>query len=566
MNNLIKQLFYTLIVVVIIDSTAYAISPFLQNKGIVDIGRKTSSSEIEVPLDYIYNEPSLTSVPNTITYNNRLQSELFQCENDFLGTETCPNGREECTGFEEFEDGYSTKHHVVKSFIKLCPLKTISVDDKCYYDANEDGVVDTIYIHKTDTIKVWENVWLAGLYYDSGGCEMWDDGCSGSFKQYPQSHSVTGTITVGKYGILKVRQYSPQACDDDTNTHITKLNDITVLDVGCNSTRDFTKTAYSNMTDNEVTLDYFMSTTHHGGGWDHYGDAYLYKYELEKVPPENFSWEYPTTSSIIFYRNAKCPANSVEQLDGSCKMEYDWYSYHCPVDTNYYQYPWSIRDSGKDCGNPTCTNSENAPLLNCVRQDYACPNNPDTKCGKSVIDEIDCGDGYVRNDNRCERLESFCGSSSYNAAKDICENITHYTKLCASSSDIYSIELDKCVSSIEICKDGTYSIETKTCIMDFIGKCTMPGYSYDTNSQSCIDNTIEICTQSGYLYDVQKKECLATMTMCETGKNYNNITNKCEDELCGNLDTTNNNSRCETSSQCVGTVTSSGKCIPNVVQ
>jgi hypothetical protein len=56
------------------------------------------------------------------------------------------------------------------------------------------------------------------------------------------------------------------------------------------------------------------------------------------------------------------------------------------------------------------------------------------------------------------------------------------------------------------------------------------------------------------------------MVVCATGKTYNNATNKCEEKMCGELNTKDNNSRCETSNQCDGTLISNGKCIPNVVQ
>ncbi len=527
----------------ICNTLSFAVNPLLENSGIVDIGRKITTTEIEVPKGYIYTNPTTTFSPNITTYNNRLQSELFQCENDFLGTETCPRGVEECSGYEEFIDGYSTKHHIKKTFFKMCILNTVKENDKCYYDANNDGLKDLYYTVIYNSRTVWSQVFLNGS----------------------NSKSENGILTMPPYSMLRVKHYSAEACDDDANHVVIKINDISKKDTWCNGSKNTGWIdVYENTTSSNTDISYSYYDAHSGGGWDR-SNMYEAIHTLNSTPPLNFTKEV-SGDNIYFYKSAQCPANTILQTDGTCLMEYDYYTYHCPADTNYYQYPWQIRDSGEDCGNPTCTNSDIVPTNNCVRSNYSCPNNPNSKCGKSIVEDIDCGDGYVWNDNRCERLESFCGSSTYNASKDICEDITHYTKLCTNAADIYSIELNKCVSNTEICKNGIYSSETKTCVMDFVGSCTTSGYAYDLITQSCIDSNLKICTQDGYIFDSTKSKCIGTMTMCDTGKTYNSTTNKCEDNMCGELNTEDKNNRCETSNQCDGTITSTGKCIPDKIQ
>jgi len=61
---------------------------FLGKEGIVDIGTKEISKEIEVPAQYVQSDPITKIVPNEIVYKEREQSELFDCEIDFLGTKT----------------------------------------------------------------------------------------------------------------------------------------------------------------------------------------------------------------------------------------------------------------------------------------------------------------------------------------------------------------------------------------------------------------------------------------------------------------------------------------------
>ena len=518
-----------------------AVDTFLQNKNIIDIGRRIDTSEVEVAKNYIHTDPNLTIVPNTIIAYERLQSELFQCETDFLGTETCPSGQEICPSYEEFDNGYSVKHHTVKSFVKICPINHILENDRCYADFNGDNNKDYTFYKKTGGYK-WSGILLSG------------------------SNSITreGKVTIPPHGYLEVRHFSPSACDNDNNYVYIKVDNKIIKSVWCGGSKDtgYIK-AYENNTNESVEIDYYYYDRHSGGGYDvSYFEEYIY--ELTSLLPSTYIIE-SISNKLYFYKKTSCPINTIEQADGSCKMEYDWYSYHCPMNSNYYQNSWQIRDEGKDCGSAVCTNSSVPPTNNCIRVDYTCPSNPNSKCGKSVVDSIECEDGFVWN-NRCERLESYCGSSTYNAAKDICENIKRYTKLCKNDTDVYDVNLNKCVSNTEICKDGIYNNITKSCVIDFTGSCEKEGYVYDSKTQSCINPSKNLCSNNQYTYDSINNICKGSITICEVGYTLNNTTNKCEKDICGELGTLNSNTRCETNNQCEGIITSLGTCIPNVVQ
>jgi hypothetical protein len=133
-------------------------------------------------------------------------------------------------------------------------------------------------------------------------------------------------------------------------------------------------------------------------------------------------------------------------------------------------------------------------------------------------------------------------------------------------SDVYDVSRNKCVSNTDICKDGIYNTTLKTCTIPFIGSCTTVGYKYDPISDSCVDNSKELCSEQSYFYNVSKESCIGTMKVCETGKTYNETTKLCEETVCGDLNTLDSNSRCETSNLCDGVLTNIGKCIPNTIQ
>lgn len=538
MNRKILKLFCMLI----FNNNLYGVNPFLLNDGIVDIGRISTTNQIEVPKELVLKEPQIEEVPNKTIYNERLQSPLVDCETDFLGTEICPTNRQECPSNEELTDGYSTVHHINKSFIKLCEPGHIKNANRCYVDENGDGQKDYTYYRKTGGYK-WSGVYLSGS----------------------RSVSRKGTVTIPAYGYLEVRHYSPQACDDDNNYVRIDIEGITIKSTWCGGSRDtgYIK-AYENTTGSPKNIDYYYYDRHSGGGWD---KSYFleYIYAPHGTVPIGYITE-EISGKIYYYKNSTCPSNTEEQPDGSCKMEYDWYSYHCPTESNYYENLWQVVNTGEDCGNASCTNSATPPENNCVRVDFVCPIDSNLKCGKTVVDTVDCGDGYVWNNNRCERLESYCASSTYNSAKDICEDIATYTKLCINDGDVYSTSLNKCISNTEICKDGTYDSVTHSCITPFEAACNSTGYIYDSFTETCSDSSIALCSDNQYSYNSGTSQCIGTMTPCVTGYSYNVKTNKCELERCGSLGTLDTDLRCEKDSACVGTVTADGKCIPSVVQ
>jgi len=542
-------MYKNLIIVLFLTNSLFAISPFLENKGIVDIGTKTATTEIEVPMEYIYTEANQTIIDNEIIYLERLQSELFDCEIDFLETQTCPHGITECPSYEEFDDGYSTKHHVVKSFVKICPASTVQSAQKCYEDSNNNGISD--YLKKINYEYVLSN---------SGSSSP--AGWGGLLASY--------NISVGDY---TYKFYAPK--NDKYKVRI-QTDNYATIDIDNNQIHSDTSDYWGEESPKYVDLNSGEHTIKisaknyagpHGVAVAIYdsSDDLLWNTRSGQILEYNECKEGFIAEGDYCYIASKCPDNTTEQSDGSCKMEYDWYSYHCYSDSNYYTNTWQVRETGQDCGNPTCTNGPTPPSNNCVRVDYTCPIDGNKNCGKTTASDVDCGVGYVWNDNRCERIETYCGSSTYNAAQDICQNITHYEKLCVNPTDVYDVNKNKCVSNTEICKNGAYDPNTRTCYMSFKAKCELEGYIYDVSTETCIDEDKDICDPQ-YNYIVSENICKGTMTMCASDEIYNSTSKQCEKSKCGILDTTDSGTQCETNSLCDGIITSIGKCLPNTIQ
>lgn len=530
-----------------LSSYLFGVSALLQNKGIVDIGRTSSLTEVEVPMEYVYSDGARTTVDNVVIYNDRIQSDLFDCEHDFLGTETCPIDKAECPSFEQFADGYSTIHHTIKSFSKICPAKTVKINNKCYLDDDENTVPDNKRV--TDY-----------SYQLNRSASPYAAGYGGSYNIPVGTYSDNFVIqNAGDYDIYF-------GGDDDGWAKLDNAEIVSQRRICCGYTQHVKK--YLNTGVHNLNYAAWDSA---GGAW--WVGAYIVQSDGQVIwnsrdgqvttkinCPSGFT---PEGDACV--TNTVCQAYTSLQSDGTCRMEYDWYSYHCASDLNDYANSWQIRNSGSDCGHPTCTNSATPPANNCVRVSYSCPLDPNAKCGKTTVSNVDCGEGYVWNDNRCERIEAYCGSSTYNATLDICQDVTHHGKLCVNPTDIYDVNLNKCVGSAQICQDGEYDWTNKVCHTSFEARCTSAGYTYDVSTQSCINNAQNICDPQ-YHYIASQNICKGEMTVCATGETYNATLKVCEKNSCGILGTIDKNGRCETSALCDGVLTSTGKCQPNTVQ
>jgi len=266
------------------------------------------------------------------------------------------------------------------------------------------------------------------------------------------------------------------------------------------------------------------------------------------------------------YANARCPKGSIETEDGECLLEYDWYSYHCEDGTNSYDNKWSIIETGYDCGNPLCTNSATPPKNNCVRKKFICPIDSERVCAKIEISEGSCETGYKWNNDRCERIETYCGNETYNALLDRCEHIESYVKLCKSQNDNYDKSQDICISSTEACYYGSYDEKSGFCVDEVIGYCENTNYKYIKDKDLCIDENEKLCSNSEYEYVDSLKECIKKTNVCDDGFEYDHETNQCLEVVCNILNTFNDGSRCSTESLCDGILTEEGNCIPYKIQ
>jgi hypothetical protein len=535
-------------VAMLLYSNLFATSKFLLNSGIIDIGHKQENNETQVPKEKIISDPSMQITENRITYQKRIQSEKFDCESDFLGTETCPQEKSICPSSEQYQDGYSILNHVKKNFIKQCVFGTIENNGRCYLDTNGDAIKDIFTLTKEYRL-------------------LW----SGKVKN--TTKTLTETLDIPTYGSLFVQSYGAGVCDND-GSYFSISNEGTKEVYGhCykgNMQGAYTHSPvntgiveiFKNDTNSsaEITLTY--SYTNYNGGHD-YSTMKRWIYKWDKPFPAGWTKDDSNPDVLTFYKEPSCPFGSTEIADGTCAVEYNWYSYLCPSDLNEYGSPWQVIDAGSDCGNATCVNSATPPVNNCIRLNYTCPLNPNQKCGKTLNSVESCDDGYVWNNNRCERIDSYCGSSFYNAALDVCQNITRYIKLCGNTDEIYNSKTDKCETGLVACDNGSYESNINACAMDFVASCLSTGYSYNSASDICENPTEKVCETQ---YNFDGTLCIGEMAMCATGQVYNETLKKCEtSRICGINETIDGGTQCETPSQCDGVI-SNGKCIPNTVQ
>lgn len=528
-----KELFYILILFSIFIN---ADQKLMGTKGIIDIGNKEVSTEIEVPAQYIQSDPITKIIPNEIVYKEREQSELFDCEIDFLGTKTCPIATADCPSFEEFTLGYSEKHTTIKYFEKLCANNEIKIGDRCYSDLNKDGIIDRI---KFDN-KI--NPCPDGSVIDSNSTQTGIKNENRFFwLQRDKRKSSTATIVYTGNKAVTPPSYPNINHPDVVNYARNQRTDGSLW--GGNEHK-YMRWFYGQYTNGKIPYHYGNSN-----GWT--------LLRADNVPT---TFNFDTTC----YSITKCPANTILQSDGRCQMKYDWYSYHCPIDTNDYTNSWITRNPGNDCGNPTCTNVSNPPSNNCVRVNYTCPLDPNQMCGKTVNNEINCGKGYIFKDYRCVREEPYCGEYTYNAAKDICEDIKISNKQCLNSNEIFDLGLNKCVSKTPVCLYGKWNSTLSMCETDYEALCEQEGYTFNKESGLCENKELPVCDDQ-YFYSSELLACVGEMTFCAPDEIYNEETSMCEKKVCGTNNTVEADGRCETTSLCDGILTENGTCIPNTV-
>jgi len=398
-------------------------------------------------------------------------------------------------------------------------------------------------------------------------CQAEQNICPG-FKEYDDGYSTPHNVTkklqkICPYGTLKIgdKCYADINGDGqkDSFPKYSQADKTTTNYYWCNGGRDYVQ---------------------QGTGWDNYGGcggdinwAVHYstvKYSCSGVPSQTDTClTYTCPSGYLAdgeycYKKSKCPANTTLQSDNTCQMNYTWYSYSCPAAVNSYSNKWNIINPGSDCGDASCVNSATPPHNNCVRLNYTCPIDPNMKCGKTINKIHTCPNGYIWNNNRCERVEKYCGKYSYDPLTDSCHDITYYAKKCKNSIEKYNPNTDLCESDVVACQKGVYDRELNECVMKFVPICKS-GYVYNYATNACENNQKKPC-ESQYDYSATDHACIGRMTVCKSGFSWNATTKKCETTVCDIVKASDVNNRCEKSIACVGVITSDGFCIPDKVQ
>lgn len=548
-----------------LELSLFAENVLLKNNGIVDIGRTQSTTKIEVPKREKITEPKMQTILNIVAYQGRNQSTRVDCETDFLGTTGCPIDDAVCPSFEEFANGSSIQHHIIKTFQKYCPTNTIKDGSKCFLDKNRDGKKD-IY---SGYLSVENKNILTKTWWNNS---VWDDDTN---TQVFVPSTGSKTITIGAKTYFYLKFITTGSGSKRINQGTAKINGKNVIDYSDQykvkaGTWEFA--TYSTFYKNAQALKIDYSISSYDPGTEVARPLITYTTKTcsrgELVKGNSCLLHCPTgfiNDGDFCSKKAVCPLHTKEQSTSSCIMEYNWYSYECPSATNIYEIPWKVINSGMDCGNPSCTNNKVPPSNNCARVNYSCPTNNLLKCNKTITKNIALPAGFILRNGRSERIIPYCGKNTYNAVLDICENITKYTKLCSNPNETYNPTTNKCETGLKACSHGIYDPTARLCVDNFLVSCPSSGFSYNYENGMCENLSKPKCNKL-YSFEPATNACRGSMKACDINYFYNKKTKECEKDTCFNFNTVNSNSRCETASLCDGTLTKIGTCIPARIQ
>ncbi len=509
----------------------FATSVFLQDNGIVDIGRTIPNTTEVVGKSVIYTSATAKTVLNNIIYRSRIQSPKYNCGTDVLGHQSCEFQETQCAGTVDYTSATSVKHNVTKYLLKVCPQGTIEINNMCYIGNN-------------------------GIRKD--------------FKKFSKRYTGSGRVCADQPGWLYSRQNGTHLqvgvyagthnCGGSGYWALSNVSIPSNIQVGIVHASYSAGCLGGGSLEVQTGTNARTNASCRARGAQHPYVSMSYYYSYTTCPTGYKS------DGMYCYQAPHCPQYTAAQSNGVCKMEYNWYSYVCPSGTNIYNNEWKVINPGHNCGNPSCTNSPTPPVNDCERENHTCPLDPNTVCAQIQVKKTICPTGYIYHDNVCERKASYCGSSYYNSQLDVCQNITEYTKLCTDSKDVYDATTNTCVSSKQACPNGIYNRSLQLCTSNYQVMCATPGYVYDAASGYCINPSLKPCANSNYHFDAAKHECVGPME-CPNGMTYNPSINKCQQTICGAYGTVDKNGNCELpATDCPGTIISGNRCIPTRIQ
>ncbi|WP_294961509.1 hypothetical protein [Sulfurimonas sp.] len=478
-----KTLYGILIIFLISQSSLYSSSKFLLKTGIVDIGHKEESSEIEVPKERIISEPNMSTSENKLTYQKRIQSEKFDCETDFLGTETCTQQQTVCPSYGEYEDGYSVAS--IGSKIIYTSKTTTTSTASSYYGSWSTA---NRFWRERKSAKGWNTFDLPNSSNLVGGVtiplsrnagslsatKVWSSYYGGYIDFTVSFSSRSGGRGSDMYFSTSIRRYYPA---------------ITTTIVSCPSGYSEAEGTGSNACKKTITYTYYN---------------YLCSTETNELG-QSFSpidgGGTTTTSAIppsnnCVRLNYTCPLDSSQKCGetinttGICEDGYIWNSNRCERVESYCGnsfYNVSL-DVCQDVTNyeKLCINSNeiyNNITNNCETNTKACSNgvfNEDTNKCVSDFEVICQTNGYIYNNMSgvCEDPDSPICETQYNYNGSLCKG---EMTMCATGF-FYNKELNKCEK--DICKILNTS--------DIGARCETPIQCEGVvNNGRCIPNTLQ---------------------------------------------------------------------------
>lgn len=481
-KKIFKILFYSCLIVLSLNANELIKKP---NSPIIDIGytQPQKSYSPTIAPDWVYYSTLTRITDKLIQTKERILSEKYDCETDYLGRENCSIQQTDCTAQLQQDDGIAVLKKKTITVNKIRKETSTNISNTIEGDrlipSNLGAYTGTLFTLKYGSTGFYNPQQMFNDGYQKDGkfaMKMFNFGSGwGIFAIFPIPNKVS--VIQNKGAILNIGSTAsvwPNAListpDATFATILVEWNNIpSSLSYSCD--------------------DYCMISK-------------------------------PT--NVLGITNWECPetfvdADGIKSESGKCKKEYSYYEYKCKTDTNNYDRPWigPVKDAGGDCqgqcGPYGCVcNSPTPPKNNCVRDDFKCPFDESQLCtittdDKSSIDNIINGYVYEAGNaqtfkNTVEKDKSCPNGLTWNKDKDICEDTVKYD--CLKSDYYYDDNLGECIKPIE-CKGTMVN-----------GKCV------EEPSPSCED---------GYTYNKSLNLCTA-VPICDKGI-YHTVSNLCEEKV-----------------------------------
>lgn len=472
MNNIFQKIL--LICLIAIGFTNMNARELLNPKStIIDIGytKPQKNYDVNVAPDWVYYSSLSKLTDKLIQSKERVLSERFDCEIDYLGRENCSIQQVDCTALLQQDDGIAIKKNKTITFNANTEEST-NCSSNSYTSCETEVLLKTIY--------------FTMYYYStpSGPSDrVWVTSATPIGSPFPSTGNLCGAAKCMAEMVLSKSGIQLNAIVDSIEL----------------------------------------------GNWLMYAwNNYTMTHGPKNIPIQAYVTIYKKHSCPSDFKIKKEGNNYI------CEKEYSYYEYKCKTDTNNYDRPWigPVKDTGGDCqgqcGPYGCVcNSPTPPKNNCVRDDFVCPFDENQLCTITTDDKSSKNNiinGFIYENgtaqtfkNTVEKDKSCPNGLTWNKDKDICEDTVKYE--CLKSDYYYDDNLGECIKPVE-CK-GELNSEG-ICVEKSIANCPQ-GYIYDSKINLCVSNPI--CDKG--IYNTTTNLCEEKIS-CPLESTFNQNTKRCE--------------------------------------